>query len=180
MNLYEELISQKYASSYYNSKAETVEKKKTNLEKMIETVSKEINYFTHPIIPREVKKTLLDKISDSEIKKTSAFRLVEVLVLNGRIKLLRRIYEKFSELHLEKDGFEKVDVLAKNSLSENEKNKINEIFNAITGKKAMINFKKDDNIIGGVILKWKDKILDLTVDKRLRLITDEVEKELQL
>ncbi|GEM_PF-3255131 len=180
MNLYEELISQKYASSYYNSKAEPVEKKKTNLEKMMETVNKEINYFTHPIIPRELKKIILDKMSDSEIKKTSAFRLVEVLVLNGRIKLLRRVYEKFSELYLEKDGFEKVDVLAKNSLSENEKNKINEIFNSITGKKAMINFKKDDNITGGVILKWKDKILDLTVDKRLKLITDEVEKELQL
>lgn len=178
MNLSEELISKKYADSYYLSKGESLEKKKAELEKVMEVVKKEINYFTHPLINVGVKKMILDKICDADIKKTSAYRLMEVLISNGRIKSLDLIYSKFVERYLESAGFYKVELRARYSPNEEEKNKINQIFFETAGKKAVINFQKDENIIGGFILKWKDKIFDSTLNHKINSLREEIEKEL--
>ena len=162
------------------AEGEDLELKKTNLEKIILNIEKEMNNLTHPIITAEIKKFILDKIVDNAIKKSIAYRLVCVLISDGKIKIIGGVYDKFVDLYLKSKGMSKLVVKARYQLSKEEEDKISYVFESIAGEKPVMDFKVDDNIIGGFLMKWEDKVFDSTINKKIDMLKTELEKEMQL
>ncbi len=55
-------------------------------------------------------------------------------------------------------------------LSENQKKELNKKLEAYTNKKVRINFKTDDTIVGGFIIRIGDSIIDASVVHQLDLL----------
>ncbi len=178
MNLQEYSIIKKYSYAYYISEGESIEKKKENLEKIIVLIEKYIDFLSHPFVNIEIKNEIIGKIVSNELKKTLAYRLALVLISSSKIKLIDKIYSVFMDYYNESKGYIRVDLRVKNIPSKNEEEKLKDFLKDLIQKKPLLNFIKDDSIIGGFYIRWDDKVLDLTLNKRLEIIKNQLEKEI--
>ncbi len=95
--------------------------------------------------------------------------------LSGKLTL---ILEKFKEIWNEKNSEIEADLITARKLEKAEEKYIREtILEKTKAKNIKLNQKIDKNIIGGVILKYNGKVLDLSFYNRIQQFKKELNKE---
>lgn len=90
-----------------------------------------------------------------------------VLTESGRIKELPGIYDEFYSLWCDETGVMCVNVTSAVKLSEDQRNRLKKALSAKYKKTVELNEKVDPDIIGGVIVNFKDTCLDGSVRAKL-------------
>jgi F-type H+-transporting ATPase subunit delta len=99
---------------------------------------------------------------------------VEVLSLNNDIKMFPQIEEEFHKLELAKQGKKLAEVTTAHPISkENERDIIRELNKIVKGD-VEIKKKIDDKILGGVVIKMDDQLIDASVKNDLNKLKDEL------
>jgi F-type H+-transporting ATPase subunit delta len=99
---------------------------------------------------------------------------VEVLAANNDVKLYDDIETKFHKLELEKKGKKLAEVTTSKPLSrENERDIIDEL-NKLIKNDVELKKKIDERILGGVVVRVDDKLIDASVKNDL----EELKKDL--
>jgi len=171
MNTTNFYIAQKYAISYFMSKGENIEDKKKNFDEVIDKINKNLFYLSNPSISLDVKKQVIEKILGPYKNKQIA-SLLFIMIKNKRINLIKEVYKRFNAMYFDWKNMIEVDVISRHELTDKDKEIISSIFLKLTSKKPYIKVWKDDSIIGGFIIKWDDKIIDATINKKINLIVE--------
>jgi F-type H+-transporting ATPase subunit delta len=126
----------------------------------------------NPKIPLEEK----FKILDLQLKNISpmALNLAYMLVSKDRFDLITDISIAYQQILDEYRGIEKAEVTTAVPLDEKERQKLAERLSHITGKKIIMAVKVDPDILGGMIAKVGEKIIDGSTRSQL----DALKKEL--
>ncbi len=96
-----------------------------------------------------------------------AVNLLKVLIENGRLTLVPQIAELFEQYKADDEGYVNVDLYTAYALTKAEENKYVKMLEKQLGKKVIASVSIDKTLIGGVLAKAGDKVLDGSISGQL-------------
>ncbi len=129
-----------------------------------------IEFLKNPLIPFKSKEGVIQKLTENERQEIKNF--VELLLKKNRLLFVPEIYEYVKELRLEKENKIPVKVISAFTLNEMELNSIASAIRAITGGDVIITASINPELIGGIIVKYRDVVIDGSLKRYL----DEIKK----
>ncbi len=127
-----------------------------------------VSLVENPKLPFETKaklaRELLRKINPL------ALNLAYLLIAKSKFKNAGQIAEEFAHLLNEYHGVKNAEVITAIPIDSNDKKKLTQRLETISGSKISAEFKVDPAIIGGVITRLDGSIIDGSVRNRLEML----------
>lgn len=130
-------------------------------------------FLSHPQIDKNIKKETLKKIFGEFISEYLQ-NFLYVLVDNNRIFYFKDIFKSFEDIWYEMQNIERVKVISAVKLSEEKLLEISQAYKGNDLGEIEISNEVDPSIIGGLILKVDNRIIDRSLKGQLQ----EMEKKL--
>lgn len=121
---------------------------------------------------RRVLQTIIDKIDISEMMK--AFLLL--VFDKGRIGFLSNINEFYKKLADELKGIARASVVSATELSSDTIDKIRSTMSKMTGKDVILDVEQDPALIGGVVSRIGDLVLDGSIRTQLLNMRESIKR----
>ena len=86
-----------------------------------------------------------------------------VLSQNNDLKLFEEIAEEYHKLELKQKGVKLVEATTAHPLSQESEREIISQLNRLVGGKVELKKKIDENLIGGVVIRMEDELIDASV-----------------
>lgn len=171
-----DLKAQKPAKRYANALFEIIKDKNTNdslnqirgILSQIENNKEFNNFMFHPVVSVDDKKNIIKEIfpnHDNDI-----INFIFLLLDENRLDCLDEIEGVLTEKINEKNKVKMVNVTLAIDADEEFKNLIKTRIETKLKSKADIKFFKDENILGGMIIRVKDTLIDLSVRNKIENI----------
>ena len=125
---------------------------------------------------KQYAQALMDSLTDTDPKHIDLIldNFVFVLVENNALRMYDEIAEEFHKLELEKKGIKQVEVTSAHPINhENEKDILHEL-NKLAKNHYEIKKKVDESLIGGVVIRMEDQVLDASVKNNLEQLKKEL------
>ncbi len=146
------------------------------LAAVLENVPELMRVFANPIFVASEKKAVLDgvlaKLSVSPMVKNFLGLLAE----KERLSYLPEIAVYFRTLLDEAQGVVRGRLVTALNLAEARRDQIKSKLEAQTGKKLVLDFAVDPEILGGVMLKVGDKVLDASLRAQLQILKEQIKR----
>lgn len=133
------------------------------------TIPEAVKFFQNPLVPQQAKKDLLKRAFDKEISPT-VMNFLMLLVDKKRIGVFNEIYDIFTSLKNKEQGILIADVTTAFPLTKKQQDALIKKLMSLTGRKIKIRPHRDASILGGLILKIGDKLIDGSAVGRLRAL----------
>ncbi|MDQ5970886.1 MAG: synthase subunit delta [Patescibacteria group bacterium] len=104
--------------------------------------------------------------SEKEVDQIAA-SIFDFLVSRGQIALLTIVLDETKKILYTQKNQVAVEVLSKYALTTGEQASIKSLVHKKTGHEAILHHVEDKDLIGGVKIRYEDKILDLSIQKQL-------------
>ena len=99
---------------------------------------------------------------------------VKILIKNNDIKLTNKISEEFDKYFNLQKGIEKVEISTAKELTEVEKKEILKRLESQLNKKVELEEEVDPSLIGGLKIKYGDKLIDGSIKTKLSLLRSKI------
>jgi F-type H+-transporting ATPase subunit delta len=121
------------------------------------------------LTPYQYAKTLFESLQDTAEKDHDKVldNFVEALGLNNDVSLIEEIMAEFEKLDKAKKGIKIAEVTSAQPLGKEAEKEIIEHLNKMISGKVELKKKIDENILGGVVIKMDDTLIDGSVRKSL-------------
>lgn len=167
-------ITNRYASALLSQADESnqFEQVTSDIELIHDTIagSKELKVVLEsPVISEEKKLSILNELFSSRVSKES-MNFLRLVVEKKREEFLFAITKRVLEHRDEKMNIAPASVTTAFALDESDKEQFQESMENYTGKKIRASYKVDENIIGGFLIKIKDKMLDASILQQLNIL----------
>lgn len=130
-------------------------------------------YMDNPQIKNAAKKDLLQKILGNDIAK-SISNFLFLLIDKHRISLLPEIVSSFHAFANEMRNIQVVYVKSASALDNAQQTSLNKKLETITGKTIEMKVTIDPAIIGGLIIKTGDRLIDGSVVGQIKSIKEQL------
>lgn len=131
--------------------------------------------FKNPVTNKNKKISIVKELFGKHINNESV-EFLSFLIEKGRDSIIFEILQSFFEIRNEYLGLLEVNVFGFYPLSEGQQEKIKNELEKITKKKVSIFFQVDKSIMGGIIIKIDDTVLDASVKRKLELLKEHLLK----
>ncbi len=129
-------------------------------------------YFKDPSVAIEHKMQALEqRFGDL---RPHALNLLRVLVTRHRLHLLPAILAEFEDLEREARGILEADITVARELDENERARISVQLDELTGRSVEVRTHVDPQILGGVVIRIGDRLIDTSIAGRLQRLRQEM------
>ena len=119
-----------------------------------------------PQVPASVKEqTINDVLGDSVDELTG--NLLAVLAVRNLAHLLPEVADEFGKLVDEHNGIARGEVVSATPLTEEQGRKVGHVLSGIVGKPLRLTSSVDSGIIGGVVARIGDRVIDGSVRTKL-------------
>lgn len=147
---------------------------KSGLEKIaaLLNVTEATKFLENPKVSLEKKEDFLKEYFKGNIPEV--LNLAYLLVVKDKLKIVPLIEEEYLKLLDEHLGIRRLEVTTAMPLDESEKSEMAKKFEKLTGCKIFINFDVNPNIVGGVVIRIKDKLIDGSIKNRLESLKKEL------
>jgi F-type H+-transporting ATPase subunit delta len=138
-----------------------------DLRQLIDTVPQLRDLLTDPAIGVTEQKAMLKRVFDGKITPM----LLDVLLLLAdkfRLGELPAIAGAFEDILREQQGFLDVDITVARQLEPDHLARVQDGIGRALNKKAVIHQYSDDSIVGGVILRVRDQLIDGSLRTQLQ------------
>lgn len=120
----------------------------------------------NPSISLQIKYEIIDEIFKKELNE-KVLNFIKILVEKDRFNEFEQIIQAYSNEQDELNNIKRVEVVSAVELSENQKQKTIEKLQTRLQKEVKVNWTLDTNIIGGLIIKIDDDIIDTSLKNKL-------------
>jgi F-type H+-transporting ATPase subunit delta len=118
----------------------------------------------------EFQKILSNPLLSPEEKETALKALLPRFLSRKNVELFPAIAAEYRRLLDEARGIERVEVTVAVPLSADLESRLEERLVRLVGKKVRLEVKIEPQILGGLIVRWGDRVIDASVRKKLELI----------
>jgi F-type H+-transporting ATPase subunit delta len=122
--------------------------------------------FTNPSVSVDERAKLLDKVFRHNVSPL-IFNLLGVMNQHGRLGLISQVSEAYDNVLDEQLGKVEVDLIVAHKLTPEQMETAKQKVSAALGRQAVIHQYEDDKIIGGVVIRVGDKLIDASVRNQL-------------
>ncbi len=127
----------------------------------------------HPRVKPEDKKKILQKVFGKELPQT-IYNFLFLLIDKRREYFFASILKRYKEMLNEKENIMEIKVISAIPLQEEYRNKLKGKLNDILDYKIILKAEQDPEIIGGLILKAGDYIIDGSIKNKLNSLTEKI------
>lgn len=163
----DEIIVRRYARALFDvslneGRMETVGRDLEYINDLIHSAPDLLHVMQDPVISVDKKKDIIKRIFTGSINDTT---LDFWLIMIGRFRgaMIRELKTRFDELINEYRGITTAEVVTAVSLDESQRQGLAERLSAVTGKKVIMDMKIDPSILGGVVVRIGDTVMDGSV-----------------
>ena len=167
-----DLISDRYASALYDLASE---------KKLVDVVLDDLLFIQSmiknnkdlklviksPLIKSNDKLVTLQNILKSKKPNELSSTFLKVLSKNKRFQKTVDIISQFKNINAQKRGDVLADITSAEKLSNEQQDNIKEQLRTILGDKLSLNYKVDEQIIGGLIIKVGSKMIDTSLSNKI-------------
>lgn len=129
----------------------------------------------HPRITDAEKIALAEEVFQGKVS-DEALNFVRLLLARHRIVFLEDILAEYTELANETRNMVQAQVTTAVPMEENEQQQIKEKLVKMTGKQVQLSAKVDSSIIGGVVVRLGDTVIDGSVARQLAVLKDKLKQ----
>ncbi len=122
-------------------------------------------YFFSPNVDRQEKKEIIKKILNSN--EDNFLYFIYVLLDNNRLEIIEDIYTDYCDMVDEMNNVGRFTLHTSNSISDEYLEQIKNILKRKFNKQIVLNVIIDEKIIGGIIIKYKNMIIDDSIIGKL-------------
>jgi len=101
---------------------------------------------------------------------------VKVLAENNDLRLFDQIEQEFHKLDLAKQGIKQVEVKSAHPLNKENERAILEQLNKLVKGKVELKKEVDERLIGGVVIRMEDQVIDASVKNQLEQLKENLGK----
>lgn len=101
-----------------------------------------------------------------------AMNLLMIMAHRGRLALLPRVLEVFQEMYNRHKGIVVADITTAVPLDAAQQRRVAERLSSITGKSVQVRAHHDPRILGGIITRIGDELIDASVASRLETLAE--------
>lgn len=167
-------LAQKYARAIYEVALE--EKQLTQFGEQLVEVTDTVysqadltDFINHPRIKPEAKKEVIAKLFEGRLTKI-VYNFLLLLVDKRRESLLKEILNEYTALANAAQDIVEAEVTVACALSAEQEAQLVKKLSVTTGKTVVIKTKIDKSILGGVVVKIGDKLIDGSVTRRMQVL----------
>lgn len=155
---------------------ERVEEESVNLKKIL--ADNKLREFLHnPQIGSQEKKDALKEIFGKEGISSITSNYLNLIIDQGRERVLSDIMEEFSLLVMTERGKVAAHVTSAAPLTPDIITRLEEKLSQSTGKGVEVTAEVDESIVGGLIIRMGNKVIDASLKKQLRMVKEEMLRE---
>jgi F-type H+-transporting ATPase subunit delta len=147
--------------------AEDTGRELQGLSQMLESEPVFVEYLADPAVRAAERTASIEKIFKGHVSPL-VYSFLGVMNSHGRMKLLGEVLRAFRELLDIQLGNVEVDVTTAHQLTANELEQVKSSINKALNKNAVIHLNLDENIIGGLVIRVGDQVIDASVKQQLR------------
>ncbi|KGG80674.1 F0F1 ATP synthase subunit delta [Caloranaerobacter azorensis] len=173
------LIGKTYAQALFEvaEEVDKIQQFKEELNSIYKIFDKEREFkiiFEHPKLSKDEKKDIINSVFKGKVAQ-EILNLIYIVIDKGRERYLMDIIEEYIRLSNEKQGIIEAQAITAVPLNEEEKLKLQNKLSEKLGKNVILKNIVDTDIIGGVLVKIQDKIIDASIKGQL----DKIQKSLK-
>ncbi|MEW8972572.1 MAG: F0F1 ATP synthase subunit delta [Tissierellaceae bacterium] len=166
------LVANRYASSLFEAglELEKIEDFYGELEsvgKVFHNENKLFQILTHPRVSKNEKKSLIETIFEKKISK-EMINFLYIIIDKRRESYLFEIIQEYKAIFNEFKEIVDVVAITAVPMDEQAKNKLSIVLKNKLNKNIQLSNEVDKSIIGGVLLKMNDKVVDSTLTSQLK------------
>lgn len=170
-----ELVSKRYALALFEAGLELNKIKEFNNElDFLQAVFKEeeklMDLLSHPRIKKDEKKDLIDKIFKDKLS-LEMMNFLYVLIDKRREAYVLDISEEYKSLFNKHENIVNVVAMTAVPMEEKSKKKLVEVLGNKLNKTVNLTNEVDKSVLGGVLLKMENKVVDGTLKGELESIS---------
>lgn len=164
-------VSKRYAQALFKEgkdkdKLDSLREDLLQLAKLYEESPEFRKLVNSPVVPSKVKKESFREIFKDKLNEIT-FNFLELLISAGRENLLMDIIEFYGQILDDYNGIVRGEVYSVVPLSEDEIEALKKNLEKVTGKKVILSQSKDESLLGGFIVKIKDRVFDASLKNQL-------------
>ncbi|MCB0392372.1 MAG: ATP synthase F1 subunit delta [Bdellovibrionales bacterium] len=135
-----------------------------------------VEYLSSPLIaPDEKLKVVKDSIKDKGLSETTE-NFVLTLARKGRLNIFSQIVHAYQSKSDEAMGVRRGTVTSASVLPPEERKEIEKTVEKVTGKKVILAYEEDTELIGGLIAKVGSYTFDDTLTSHLRRLQEDIKR----
>ncbi|QJA06103.1 ATP synthase F1 subunit delta [Thermosulfurimonas marina] len=127
-----------------------------------------------PIYPPDLKMEIVEEVIKGLSLDEEVARFLRLLVEKKRIQYIQAIIEAYDQLVDEELGIVRAEVRAAFSLGEEEKGRLSETLKKLVGKEVKLQVSEDPELIGGLVVRIGDLVLDGSVRTQLEAFKESI------
>ncbi|WP_110954212.1 F0F1 ATP synthase subunit delta [Anaerosinus massiliensis] len=127
------------------------------------------DFINHPRIKPEAKKEVVAKLFEGKLAKV-VYNFFMLLIDKRRESLLKQILHAYTALANAAQNIVEAEVTVARKLSVEQESQLTKKLSETTGKTVVIKTKIDQSILGGVVVKIGDKLIDGSVVRRMQVL----------
>lgn len=127
------------------------------------------NFFGSPVINRHVKAPVLANALSGRVSKLLD-HFLRVVNQNGRLGLLRQINKAYTDMLDTAADRVRVSVKTAVPLGPEQQASLTEELARALKKKPLLNLSVDPDLLGGVVVRWGDRVIDTSVRTRIQTL----------
>jgi F-type H+-transporting ATPase subunit delta len=117
---------------------------------------------SNPVASREKFTSALLDLCQGKLN-SEGENFVRLLVANKRLELIKVISEQFEQFRADDEGYIVAQVSTAYLLDDVERDQITMVLQQTLGKQPRLNVQVDETLIGGVLIKAGDRVIDASV-----------------
>lgn len=135
-----------------------------------------LGFFKNPVFSATEKKAVLEKILGKVSVQPLVKDFCDLLADKGRLSSLQDIADDFAIFLDEVQGVLRGKLVTAVDLSKDRKAELQAQLEKQTGSKVSLDYDVDKEILGGVVLKVGDKVLDASLRAQLEILKETIKR----
>ena len=171
-------ITSRYAKalidlSIEHSTIEDVEKDVELITEIFESNRSMIVMLKNPIILPQKKMSILEKVFKDKVGAVT-FKFMEVIVRKNRAQLVYEVMKMFNSKYKEYKHISDAILYTAVESTQDVKNRVSKMLTEATGETIVLESVVDEKLIGGFMIRYKDRLLDASVASKLKDLRKEL------
>lgn len=158
-------VAKRYAKALIEASGYVVDDVSNDLELVNDSIFKNDSFrmfFSHPVVSLKDKKDTIKETFQNRINNIT-LNFLETLLDEGRFNIFSTIYDVFNQERNDLKNIKILDVFYAFELNDEQKARLKDKLSAKFNKEVILNYQKDDEILGGLVIKFEDKVIDLSL-----------------
>ena len=178
MQASDRILAHRYAKALFQAGLERKEEARVqqDLADTLKLLREQLGKFRNPLLGAAKQKTLLKSLVGTKVSATT-LRFLELLVDKKRFSLLPWITMEFGAMLDAQRGLVRAQVRSAAKLGDKELDRLKSDLKRFTGKDVAVEVKEAPELLGGMVVKMGDWVLDGSLQGQLRRLAAQLVEE---